>query len=250
MSWRTVIGLLIFAISIAGSIWQIPATSDPPKMKAGGFRIGVYRFAIVIDHPARPGAYYTILPYDDLVIFDDETEQRLKAADSEEESPIPQPSGIIKEHLARWKSDLRFLLESKLHLEINDQTDLKTIYEVKVSNGQILIQRQIKNYTQREIKGIGRGLIFNPQDKIWLDHQHLKRPAGATEEKARITKQNISLVKIVNPGLSEALEIKTQPTDTVVIDFEYNLIMVRTLLPSLPQESIQDLQEIKIVPAI
>lgn len=250
MSWRTVVGLLIFTISVAGSVWQIPATSDPLKMRAGGFRVGVYRFAIVIDHPARPGAYYTILPYDDLVVFDDGTEQRLKAADSEEEGPAPQSSGIIKEHLARWKNDLRLLLESKLQLAIDDQTDLKTIYEVKVSNGQILIQRQIENYTHKKIEVIGKGLIFNPQDEIWLDHQHLKRPAEATEEKARITKQNINLVKIVNPGLSEALEIKTQSTDTVTIDFEYNLVTIRTHLPHLEIKEIQDLQKIKVVPAI
>lgn len=219
-------------------------------MRAEGFHIGVYRFAIVIDHPARPGAYYTILPYDDLVVFGDGTEQRLKAADSEEEVQAPQSHRIIREHLARWRSDLRLFLENKLRLEIDGQPNLKITYEVEATSGQIIIQRWIENYTRRKIKGIGRGLIFNPQDEIWLDRQLLKRPADTTGEKARITKRNISLVKIVNPGLSEALEIGTQPTDTVTIDFEYNLVMVRTLLPDPKLESVYDLQQIKVVPAI
>ncbi|NIT04084.1 hypothetical protein GTO10_04125, partial [Candidatus Saccharibacteria bacterium] len=65
---KTIIGLLIFTASILGSIWQIPASSEPLRMKAKGFRVSIYRLAIVISHPAQPGAYYTTLPYDDLVI--------------------------------------------------------------------------------------------------------------------------------------------------------------------------------------
>lgn len=238
--------LLAFISVLIGSIWQALVLSDTPQLKVGGYCVTIYKSAVVISHPSQPGVFNTILPYDEAFVLRDGSVRRLEGTITQEDrlSPI---TTAAKNQLSLLKENMRVVLKNELQLNVSNQEGFRTTYQIRSSKNEIVIRRRIRwprNYSPQEIAGLERGLIFDPRNELWLNSQPLR------QKEAKITRQGVNSLKIINPRLPEALELKIHPRDTITIDFNYNLITVRKLFSTSEQEDIWDQQVLEVISAI
>lgn len=230
--------LLFFILIASGSIWKALDSSGNLELKADGYRISIFKSAVVISHPSQPGVFNTIFPYDDRIILSDGSALRLGTSADWKGSFRPQLI-TSKNWLSYLKDSLLLLFKGELRLEVKNQERVKTAYQINSEKNQITIYRQIKGVKNRPIVGLERGLIFAPQNELWLDSQLLTNSEN-------IIRRGPASLKIINQQLPEALELKIYPEDTLNINFQFNLITIKTVF-SNPKEKIQDEQIVSVI---
>lgn len=223
-----IFSVLIFLGICSASLWAVAENYPRPKLEFGGYQASALDYGIVIANPHRPGAFFSILGYDEIALTESGDEIRLGGFETQtvEEKPLEKIKNLF------FPPPIKVVLRSP-------EGEIETEYLIHQTGPQsIEVVRTLKS--QNEIIGLQKGIIFNPEDKILLDGREVKKP----EDSDLLEATGSTKVTIRSIGLPKTLSIQTDPSSTITIDFAFHIIKERILFSS-PTKFFEHFQLIK-----
>ncbi|MDP1710565.1 MAG: hypothetical protein Q8L46_01340 [candidate division WWE3 bacterium] len=224
--FRFVSVLLFLGVCLA-SLWNSAERNPAPKLAFGSYQVSLLRYGVVITNPHRPGAFFSVLGYDEIAFTKGGQEVRLGGFDPKTVREKP------------WDNLRALFLPAPLAvLFTSPQGLIETEYLIS-SNGIQGIEIKRTLQSQEELLGLQKGFIFNPDDEILLNGQPVVRPKNADT----IERTGVTEVIIKSLRLPQALKIETDSTSTVTVDFAFHIVKEKTLF-NLPTKIFEQAQKI------
>lgn len=223
-----IFSVLIFLGISSASLWAVAENYPSPKLEFGGYQASALNYGLVIANPHRPGTFFSILGYDEIALTEDGDEIRLGGFETQsiEEKPLEKIKSLF------FPQPIKVVLRSS-------KGEVETEYRInQIGPQSIEVVRTLNS--KKEIIGLQKGIIFNPEDEILLDGREVKKP----EDSDLLEATGLTKVTIRSPGLPKTLSIQTEPSSTITIDFAFHIIK-ETILFSSPTKFFENFQLIK-----
>lgn len=216
---------------------------QPLELVTGNYRIGVADYAIGMENTNRPGEYYTISPFDDLIIMADGSEQKLA---QNSQGPSSSWWFTLKTEAQRIINDWHYFFTKSVTIDFSYKFPTLVNYRVNVEDRQIKVTREIR-VTGQEVVGIGKSLIVPPEDTILIDGVPLQHPQRLEDQQVQVI-ENAQILMLVDPQVTDFIKVNLNPqTDRVVIDWRYNLVTIKSFYSQSKHNDFEDTQDFEIV---
>ncbi|MCA9390176.1 hypothetical protein KC571_02125 [candidate division WWE3 bacterium] len=233
-------------VIIVVSLISIPYHTVPIELRIGSYSLWTSQYALGLRNDNPPGAFYTISPFDDLVIYKDGSEEKI--IDSEtlkiDESNTPRVS--ILGYVTRLFNDTTTLSTKSIAAKYSNNNDRNLSYKMENLGNTVAITRKITVPSKKEIIGVGQSIIFNAGDQIFLDDVLITKSETVKHEGKYLTQSGVSQITIRNDQFNSYISIKTNTSDTVVVDPELRLLTIKTFLQEPKVKSTDTSQIIEI----
>lgn len=240
-SIKKLAALTVILILIGVSWWAYAKYQEQLSVKTVGFELWSSETAWGFRPLNAVDTYYTVTPYDDLVILSDGSEQKF----------TPQNVGGIGQDVSnifdRLRNDLLVFRDRTEYVGPFITSNFTLYYSVQGSDDFVAVTRTITNKNDVSVVGLGKSILFNTQDRIFFDQEHFDLNQADKTEKGLIVANGISTITLASPFTTHALSLPIQPADQIIIDPKLRLLTIKSFFTAPTDGDFDDYQLIEIV---
>lgn len=212
---RIIYVLLFLGICLA-TLGNAAERNPAPKLALGSYQISISEYGVVIANPHKPGAFFSILGYDEIATVKGGEEIRIGSFDAK----FTRGS--------RWDKLKALFLPIPLKVGFASQPGLIEAEYLVVPSGIRSVEIRRTLQSQEDLLGFQKGVIFNPDDEILLNGQLVVPPQNADT----IERTGVSEVTVKSAGIPQVLKIKTDFNSTIIVDFAFHIVKEKTWFDS------------------
>jgi hypothetical protein len=225
---KKIVFFCIFILILGVSLIALPRLNESLELRVGDFSVWTSPYALGIRNTNPPGAFYTITPFDDLLVYQDGSEAKIGSTE-DEASTLEGLISRIVERLNQFRRDVYLLVFSQLHTQFaNTESGNSIAYIVQTLDNTLVINRHVNSASNQAVIAVGKSIIFNENDQVFIDGVALNEVSGLKQEGRLLTHPGAQYIDLFNPQLSYKVRINTTPAQTIVIDPDFHVITIKT----------------------
>lgn len=244
---KKILALAAFLTILGVSIVSLPRINEPLELRVGDFSVWTSQYALGVRNATPPGAFYTITPYDDLLVFADGTEEKIGSS-SDSQTAQAGIFNRLMHNLRQLRGDVYLQFFQQLYAHFTNVESGHTIsYMVQTLEESLVINRTITTTSNKPIIAMGKSLIFNPSDEVYIDGIPLADVEEIQQEGRLLTHPGAQYVDLFNPQLNYKVRINTTRAQTIVIDPDFHVITIKTFFGVPQNQSVASTQVLEII---
>ncbi len=245
---KKILALVVFLTILTLSVVSLPIFNESLELRVGDFSVWTSQYALGVRNATPPGAFYTITPYDDILVFADGTEEKIGSSPDTQEATQTGIFSRLRQGLEQLRRDIYLRFFQQLHAYFANTESGHTIsYMVQTLEHNLVINRTVTTNSDKPIIAVGKSLIFNRSDEVYIDGIRLEDAEGVRQEGRLLTHPGAQYVDLFNPQLNYKIRINTTPAQTIVIDPDFRVITIKTFFDEAKNHHIDTTQILEII---